>query len=88
VLGTAVPVSSTKSVTGHLLGAAGAVEAVACIQVLRTGVLPPTLNLERPEPEYGLDLVAGEAREGRVGGALSNSFGFGGHNVTLVFGRG
>jgi 3-oxoacyl-[acyl-carrier-protein] synthase II len=88
VLGTTVPVSSTKSVTGHLLGAAGAVEAVACIQVLRTGVLPPTINLERPDPDYGLELVAGEAREGRVGAALSNSFGFGGHNVTLVFGRG
>ena len=86
VLGTGVAVSSTKSVTGHLLGAAGAVEAVACIRVLATGLVPPTANLERPDPDVGLDLVAGEAREQSVRVALSNSFGFGGHNVTLVFG--
>ena len=87
VLGTEVAVSSTKSVTGHLLGAAGAVEAVACVQVLRTGVIPPTANLERPDPDCGLDLVRGEAREADVTVAVSNSFGFGGHNVTLVLHR-
>jgi 3-oxoacyl-[acyl-carrier-protein] synthase II len=84
VLGASVPVSSTKSVTGHLLGAAGAVEAIACIQVLRKGVVPPTINLEHPDPDCDLELVANEARKADVEVALSNSFGFGGHNVTLV----
>ncbi len=87
VLGTGVAVSSTKSVTGHLLGAAGAVEAVTCTRVLGAGSVPPTANLEHPDPDVGLDLVAGEARDVSVRVALSNSFGFGGHNVTLVFGR-
>ncbi|HYX43878.1 MAG TPA: beta-ketoacyl-ACP synthase II [Acidimicrobiales bacterium] len=87
VLGTGVAVSSTKSVTGHLLGAAGAVEAVACTRVLATGSVPPTANLAHPDPLVGLDLVAGEAREVPVRVVLSNSFGFGGHNVTLVLGR-
>ena len=87
VLGVGVAVSSTKSVTGHLLGAAGAIEAVACIQVLRTGLVPPTVNLERPDPDCGLDMVTGEAREAAVDVALSNSFGFGGHNVTLALRR-
>jgi 3-oxoacyl-[acyl-carrier-protein] synthase II len=87
VVGRAVAVSSTKGVTGHLLGAAGAVEAIACVQVLGTGLVPPTLNLEQPDPDCGLDLVAGEAREADVVLALSNSFGFGGHNVTLVLRR-
>jgi len=85
VLGCGVPVSSTKSMTGHLLGAAGVVEAIACIQVLGQGVIPPTINLTRPDPSFGIDLVAGEARESTATVALSNSFGFGGHNVTLAF---
>jgi len=85
VLGTGVPVSSTKSMTGHLLGAAGAVEAIACILVLRHHVIPPTINLQRPDPAFGIDLVGGEARESLATVALSNSFGFGGHNVTLAF---
>ncbi|MDQ6796518.1 MAG: beta-ketoacyl-ACP synthase II [Actinomycetota bacterium] len=85
VLGTRVPVSSTKSMTGHLLGAAGVVEAITSIQVLRHGVIPPTINLHRPDPPFGLDLVTGAARESPVTVALSNSFGFGGHNVTLAF---
>jgi 3-oxoacyl-[acyl-carrier-protein] synthase II len=84
VLGTGVPMSSTKSMTGHLLGAAGAVEAIACIQALLSGCLPPTRNLERPDPDLGLDLVAGRARPAAFGVAMSNSFGFGGHNVSLV----
>jgi 3-oxoacyl-[acyl-carrier-protein] synthase II len=81
-------VSSTKSAIGHLLGAAGAVEAVATLEALRRDVLPPTLNYEEPDPECDLDVVPDGPREG--GGltlALSNSFGFGGQNVSLIFGR-
>ena len=87
VLGTGVPVSSTKSVTGHLLGAAGAIEAVACIQVLRTGLLPPTANYEEPDPECDLDYIPNQARPADVGYVMSNSFGFGGHNATLILAR-
>jgi 3-oxoacyl-[acyl-carrier-protein] synthase II len=85
-----VPVSSTKSAIGHLLGAAGAVEAVATIETLRTRVIPPTLGYEVPDPELDLDYVPGEARpllagNGQPPAAISNSFAFGGHNVTLAF---
>jgi 3-oxoacyl-[acyl-carrier-protein] synthase II len=85
-----VPVSSTKSAIGHLLGAAGAVEAVATVQTLSTGVIAPTLGYEVPDPELDLDYVPGEARQllatdGGPPAALSNSFAFGGHNVALVF---
>jgi beta-ketoacyl-acyl-carrier-protein synthase II len=80
-------VSATKSMTGHLLGAAGAVEALFCVRALQTGVLPPTINLDRPGPDCELDHVANKARETRIRVALSNSFGFGGNNATLVFGR-
>jgi 3-oxoacyl-[acyl-carrier-protein] synthase II len=82
-----LPVSSTKSMTGHLLGAAGAVEAVLCIRALETGLLPPTINLDDPDPECRLDHVANKARAARARVALSNSFGFGGTNAALVFGR-
>jgi 3-oxoacyl-[acyl-carrier-protein] synthase II len=87
VFGTGVPMSSTKSMTGHLLGAAGALEAVACIQVLRTGVLPPTVNYETPDPECDLDYVPNQARPVAVDAVMTNSFGFGGHNATLIFAR-
>ena len=80
-------VSSTKSMTGHLLGAAGAIEAIATTLALHTGTLPPTMNLENPDPECDLDFVPNEARQQQVTVAFSNSFGFGGHNATLVFKR-
>jgi 3-oxoacyl-[acyl-carrier-protein] synthase II len=82
-----VPISSIKSMTGHLLGAAGAVEAISCILAIRDGMLPPTINYETPDPECDLDYVPNVARPRRVDVALSNSFGFGGHNVTLAFAR-
>ncbi|UFA49888.1 beta-ketoacyl-ACP synthase II [Deinococcus radiophilus] len=80
-------VSSTKSMTGHLLGAAGAVEAIAVAQALQDGILPPTINLTNPDPECDLDYVADGAREKQVDYALSNSFAFGGQNAALVLRR-
>ena len=79
-----VPISSTKSMTGHLLGAAGAVEAIVCILAIRDGVIPPTINLDFPDPDCDLDFVPKVARRATVRAALSNSLGFGGHNATLV----
>src|SRR5438105_3267773 len=80
-------VSSTKSVHAHLLGAAGAMEAAATVMALERGVLPPTINLDVPDPDCDLDYVPNRPRQARVDGALSNSFGFGGHNATLVIRR-
>lgn len=82
-----VAISSTKSMTGHLLGAAGAIEAVATIMALKEGILPPTINYEYPDPDCDLDYVPNQARKHAVKYALSNSLGFGGHNACLLFGR-
>ena len=76
--------SSTKSVHGHLLGAAGAIEAAACVLALNRGLLPPTINLDDPDPDCDLDYVPNKARKADIKVAVSNSFGFGGHNATLV----
>ncbi len=80
-----VPISSTKSMTGHLLGGAGALESIACVLAIRDGVIPPTINLEDPDPECDLDYVPEKKREVEVRTAMTNSFGFG--NVALVFSR-
>jgi 3-oxoacyl-[acyl-carrier-protein] synthase II len=77
-------VSSTKSVHAHLLGAAGAMEAAATVMALERGMLPPTINLDTPDPECDLDYVPNKPRKADVNVAISNSFGFGGHNATLV----
>ena len=80
-------VSSTKSMTGHMLGAAGGVEAIFCLPAFRDQVVPPTINYETPAPECDLDYVPNSAREMKVDIALTNSFGFGGTNCTLLFRR-
>ncbi|MCI0329687.1 MAG: beta-ketoacyl-ACP synthase II [candidate division Zixibacteria bacterium] len=82
-----VPISSTKSMTGHLLGAAGATELIVSILSIHTGVLHPTINLEEPDPACDLDYIPKVAREKKIDYALSNSFGFGGHNVSILVGR-
>jgi len=82
-----IPISSTKSMTGHLLGGAGALEIAICVQVLQTGVIPPTINLDQADPTCDLDYVPHRARLAEVDVILSNSFGFGGHNVALVISK-
>jgi 3-oxoacyl-[acyl-carrier-protein] synthase II len=80
-----VPISSTKSMTGHLLGAAGALEAIFCIKSILNAILPPTINYETPDPECDLDYVPNMRRSKKVRRVMSNSFGFGGHNACLIF---
>jgi 3-oxoacyl-[acyl-carrier-protein] synthase II len=90
VLGTAaenVRMSSTKSMIGHLLGAAGAVEAIFSVLAIRDQVAPPTINLDNPSPGCDLNYVAHQPQEARIDSAMSNSFGFGGTNGTLIFSR-
>lgn len=82
-----VPISSTKSMTGHLLGASGALEALFCVKALQDCVLPPTINYETPDPECDLDYVPNQARRVQVQHIMSNSFGFGGHNATIILSR-
>jgi 3-oxoacyl-[acyl-carrier-protein] synthase-1 len=77
-------VSSTKGATGHMLGAAGAIEMAICVKAIERDIVPPTINLEKPDPECDLDYVPGTAREMRVNAIVNNSFGFGGHNATIV----
>lgn len=79
-----IPVSSTKSTTGHLLGAAGAIEFVACCMAIKDQIIPPTINYKTPDPECDLDYVPNEARKAKLSVCLSNSLGFGGHNVSLI----
>lgn len=79
-----IPISSTKSMTGHMMGTTGALEAIICVQAVRNSILPPTINYDTPDPECDLDYIPNIAREKKITSALSNAFGFGGHNAVLV----
>jgi 3-oxoacyl-[acyl-carrier-protein] synthase II len=82
-----IAISSTKALHGHLMGGAGALEAIAAIQAIRTGIIPPTINYSEPDPDCDLDYVPNEARRADVRVALSNSVGLGGHNASVIFRR-
>ncbi len=79
-----IPISSTKSMTGHMMGATGALEAIICVQAVREGILPPTIHYQTPDPECDLDVIPNKAREKKINLAISNAFGFGGHNAVLA----
>ncbi len=78
-------VSSTKSMTGHLLGAAGGIEAIATVKAIASGIIPPTINYETPDPDCSLDYTPNQSIETEINSAISNTFGFGGHNAVLCF---
>jgi 3-oxoacyl-[acyl-carrier-protein] synthase II len=82
-----IPISSTKSMTGHMMGASGALEALLCVKALESNMLPPTINYEFPDPDCDLDYIPNQAREKAVAHVMSNSFGFGGHNATVILSR-
>ncbi len=79
-----IPISSTKSMTGHMMGATGALEAIFCVKAIREGILPPTIHYETPDPECDLDYIPNESREKKISLAISNAFGFGGHNAVIA----
>jgi 3-oxoacyl-[acyl-carrier-protein] synthase II len=79
-----IPISSTKSMTGHMMGATGALETIFCVKAIQDGILPPTIHYETPDPECDLDYIPNQAREQKVEIAINNAFGFGGHNSIIV----
>jgi 3-oxoacyl-[acyl-carrier-protein] synthase II len=82
-----IPVSSTKSMTGHIMGGTASFEVAVCVQALQTGILPPTINLDTPDPDCDLDFIPHKARHADVNVVMTNAFGFGGHNAALVLGK-